>query len=132
MRCENDLIAFVRKFLEGDTYKFNGLRVQEKFRRVYQHERAAHVMVVVVLLDVGEVTDKRHLDGSLRTCAHAGNVAFESVVFIDDFDGCALEERFKRGDGNVEFYADAREQWAECRIDFPVERFDFFGLPVAS
>ena len=89
-------------------------------------------MIVVVLLDFGEVADKRHLDGTLRTSSHARNVALESVVFIDNLDGRAFEERLQCGYGNVQFHLDAREQRSKCGVDFFVERLDFVGLAVAS
>ena len=89
-------------------------------------------MVVVVLLDFGEVADERHLDCALGACTHARDVAFESVVFIDYVDCCTFEECLERRYGNVQLHFDAWKQRSECGVDFFVERFDFVGLPVAS
>lgn len=89
-------------------------------------------MVVVVLLYLGEVADKRHLYGSLRASAHAVDVALETVVLVYHLESGRLEERLERGDGNVELHAHAGEQRAQLVVHLAVETLDFGGLVLAA
>ena len=132
MRREYHLVAFVGEVLQGHADKFDRLRVQIKFRRVDKQQGAAQVMVVVVLLDVGQVADKRHLYGALAAGPHAADVAFETVVLVDDLERRLLEERLESRDGDVELHAHAREQRAELVVHVAVEALDFGGLVVAG
>ena len=92
VRCKHNLIPFVRKVLKRHAYKFYRLRMQVEFRRINEQQRATQVMVVMVFLDIGQITHQGHLNGAFAAFAHATNVAFKAVIFVDDFQACALEE----------------------------------------
>ena len=88
-------------------------------------------MIVMVLFYIGQVTHQSHLDGSLAAFAHAADVAFKTVVFVDDLEACALEECLESRHGNVKFHFDAWEQWRKFFVDFPVKGLDFGGAVFA-
>ena len=131
MRREDDLITFARKILECDAYQFHRLRVQKEFWRIDEQKGSAQIMIVMVPFDLIQVAYECHLNRTFGTGSHRMNVAFKTVVFVEDVQLGRRKERGKARGRNVEPHVDRGEQRAELLIQTAFKQFEFFGAAIA-
>ena len=84
-------------------------------------------MVVVVLLDFGQVADQGHLDSPLASSTHTADIPLKAVVFVNHLEARRLQERGQGRDGNVQLHVDAGEKGLQLFVHVPVKGTDFFG-----
>src|SRR5574344_1881448 len=127
MRGEYDLIAFAGKILERHAHEFHRLRVQIKFRGIDEEQRAAHIMIIVVALRLGEVTHKSHLNGALGARAHVLDVALKAVILVHHGEGRVVEKKLESRNGKVELHFHARKQGIQLFVHIAVKSVQFPG-----